>query len=175
MPDGSFRPCSGRLRQRRKRGGGKFANTLTFNGQSFAIKSAFYVLGDRSDGDNGNYLYLLTEPYSALPNEEPDRYLIIGLSNSCLGKRFDLTALEWGSASSTAWLSIFNPVFDIYAENNTDTPNIVAVDPSSLAIQTGTFHVSRSINNDFTVNISIKFADGQSVKASWAGTARQVE
>lgn len=141
--------------------------TMIVNGQTETIKSAFYSINSaQADYEADFELYLLKDAYSTAPEEAPDFYVGVTVSESLLGKTLDLTQpLDL----STAPL----PYFDINVFGNGKSIHIVYSDiikvTGNATVTSGSMRATRN-GDQFTLEIDLILSDGRSVQGEWSGT-----
>lgn len=135
---------------------------MTVNGRTEQVESAFY----QEISETTTYLYLLREPFSELPEMEPDYYILIRFTESLNGKTLDLTRpLDRNSYLELDGWNAPSYVHVVYTDGA-----IRDDDGNPVAVTTGSLTLNRD-GDRFTVKLSATLADGSSIAADWAGKA----
>lgn len=145
---------------------------MTVNGQTETVKSAFYEEYAANEYDEAEIdLFLFKDAFSQAPTEEPSFYVNIEVSESLNGKTLDLTKPLDQSKTPKPYLYISavgnGKDFDIDYKNNT----IEITD--NATVTSGTLTATKN-GNKFTVKLSIKLSNGNSITADWEGMATKV-
>ncbi|WP_418423246.1 hypothetical protein [Alistipes sp.] len=145
---------------------------MTVNGQTETIKSALYTEYAADGTDEAEFdLYLFKDVFSQVPTEEPSFYVNIEVSESLYGKTLDLTKpIEKNSN--------LQPYLYITAVGNDKDFNIEYYDntirvTNDATVTAGTLTATRTGDN-FTIKLSVKLSNGNSITADWEGTATKV-
>ncbi len=151
--------------------------TITVNGQIYEVKSAFYVEEKADEGaEAGTSLALLPTVLQTLPEDEPDFYVGIGLSESLWDKTIDLTKPIVKSGTLEPYLEIIAAAngTTIEIDNSEGSIDISVKEADTpLTVTSGTLKATKNGNN-FTIKLSVKLSDGNSISADWSGTATKV-
>ena len=143
--------------------------TITVNGQMYEVKSAFYADEPADAEDEAAFeLGLFPTELTAVPEEEPDFYVTIDMSESLYGKTIDLTKpLVQGTMP---W-----PYLCITAKNGSSKISI-DFDEDWIAGKVTAGKLTVTKNGDkFTVELSVTLSDGQFISAAWTGKATKME
>lgn len=150
--------------------------TISVNGQSYEVKSAFYEENAAEYGDEASFtLALLKDAFSQIPEDEPSFYIGIEMSESLYGKTLDLTEPLVKSGTLEPHLDLIATIdgtpFEInYSEGSIDL-SVAEVD-TSLTVTSGILKVIKN-GDRFSVKLSVTLSDGSSASADWQGTARK--
>lgn len=145
---------------------------MTVNGRTETIKSALYAEYPADEYEEAEFdLYLLNEVYTAVPDHDPAFAVNIEISESLYGKTLDLTKPLDQSKAPKPYLYLSaitdGKDFDIdYIDNAIDVTG-------GAKVTTGTLTATKNGNN-FTIKLSVKLSDGNSISADWSGTATKV-
>lgn len=149
--------------------------TITVNGLTSEVQSAFYVEEELAEegGEAGTSLILLPTFLQTLPEDEPDFYVGIEISESLYGKTVDLTEPIVKSGPLEPYLDIVaaseGQSFEI--DNSEGSIDIsVGETDTSLTVTSGTLKVTKN-GDDFSVKLSVTLSDGKFISADWKGTA----
>lgn len=161
-----------------KQENGVFSGTMTVNGQRETIKSAFY---EQTPGDDTAEavvrIAFLKEAYSEfpqmLPETRPDMLVLIGLSESLLGKTLDLTLpLDQNEAPIPALM--YGATHEGHVTTGANyLSNRIFVSPGKT-VASGVLTATRS-GDRFNVRFSVTFSDGTSYAVDGEGRAKQSE
>ncbi len=143
--------------------------TITVNGQMYEVKSVFYADEPADAEDEASIeLGLFPTEFTTSPEEEPDFYIGIDISESLWGKTIDLS--EPLDRNTLPWPYLF-----ITAKNGSDRITIdYDEDPISEKISHGSLSVTKN-GDRFTVKLYATLSDGQYIAADWKGTAKKAE
>lgn len=143
--------------------------TITVNGQMYEVKSAFYADEPADAEDEAAFeLGLFPTELTTVPEEEPDFYITIDMSESLWGKTIDLTKpLVQGSMP---W-----PYLCITAKNGSSKISI-DFDEDWIEGKVTAGKLTATKNGDrFAVELYATLSDGQYIAADWKGTAKKAE
>lgn len=159
----------------KKEGNGSPDGTITVDGTAEKVGSAFYGYENPDEFDEGCWTILLCRQiYSGIPTAEPECYIGIEISDSCIGKTTDLTKRLAQSGTKTPYIGIAIP--GRFLEIDDDSAEVYLNDDddlSGITVTSGSLLVTRD-GDKFTVRLDVKFSDGVSAAANWGGTATKV-
>lgn len=146
--------------------GGSASGKMTVAGRTESIKSAFYMRG------SGTFVLGLFNSDQIPSGEmEPDFGIEIDAAEAILGKTLDLTR------------PLDDNVFlDLYGYNGGTEIGIgysygeieFYTGTTALSVTAGTMYIARS-GDEFTVDFSVTFSDGNSLSARWKGEAKHLQ
>lgn len=159
---------------------GGFSGKIAINGQIETVNTAFYHDTAANDRNEAYFqLMLLRDFFTQTPENNPDFFITIAVSESLCGKTIDLTQPIVKSGA-------LNPGINLLARNApaprfwisyTSDGKIEVVNsvsgPIDATVTAGTLTATRSGEN-FTVRLSVTLSDGYSIAAEWKGTATKV-
>lgn len=143
--------------------------TICVNGLIREVKTAVYAEEPADAEDEAAFeLGLFPMEFTTLPEEEPDFYITIDMSESLWGKTIDLSKPLDRSKFPGPYLSIT-------AKNGSDRITIdYDDDPISEKISCGSLSVTKN-GDRFAVELSVTLSDGQYISAGWKGAAKKAE
>lgn len=143
--------------------------TICVNGLIYEVKTAIYAEEPADAEDEAAFeLGLFPTEFTTPPEEEPDFYIGIDMSESLWGKTIDLS--EPLDRNTLPW-----PYLSITAKNGSDRITIdYDEDPISEKISHGSLSVTKN-GDRFAVKLSVMLSDGQYISADWKGTAKKAE
>lgn len=161
-----------------KEGGGN-PGEMTVNGQTETIKSAFYLEVIANQTDEARFAFILfNEAYTTYPENQPAFFVEIMVSESLCGKTIDLTKpldqskkpgpyLYFGAASDGK--DFFKIGYHDNKINVLDGNTVI----DDATVTSGTLTATKN-GDTFTVKLSIKLSNGNSIIADWEGTATKL-
>ena len=147
---------------------------MTVNGQTETVKSAFYeeYAAGTAVEETEFDLYLFRDVFTQFPTEEPSLFVNIQMSESLYGKALDLTKPFDLTQTPIPYLGISAFVNGKYFAIEYDSDPIDVTDEAT--VESGTLTSTKNGDN-FTVRLSIKLSNGNSIMADWEGTATKIE
>lgn len=150
--------------------------TITVSGIIEKVSSAFYGYEPADRFDEGAWTVILCrDNYTSVPASEPDFYIGVLVSDSCLDKEIPLTEPLTAGGKLTPAINV--ALHGRMVEIDDESIDVYLNDGETLAeitVTEGRLKVTRDGDN-FTVKLSVEFSDGVSASANWSGTATQAE
>lgn len=164
-----------------KDNGSGFSGKMTVNGQTETINSAFYHYTAANDRNEADFLLILFKDFlTELPEDAPDIFVSVALSESLFNRTIDLTQPVAQSGELQRGIHIQarktpDPYFWIShtGDGKIEVVNSVS-GPSDAVVTAGTLTATRNGDN-FTIKLSVTLSDGKSIAADWKGTATRLE
>lgn len=159
-----------------KADGSRLSGKMTINGQTETVKSAFY---EETPGDDSAEalvrIAFLKDAYAEFPDMQPatrpDMMIVIGLSESLLGKTVDLTQpLDQHQEPIPALM--YGAIHQGHVTTGANYQNNRIIVSGNGSVASGTLTMNRN-GNRFTVRFSATFSDGTSLAVDCEGEARQ--
>lgn len=149
--------------------------TITVSGITEEVGSAFYAYEPADRLREGTWTVVLCrEKYASAPTSEPDFYIGVRVSDSCMGKEIPLTETLAAGGSLT-------PSIDVVVRNRQVAIDDVSIDiiqgdgnSARVTVTAGKLKLTRD-GSKFTVNLFVEFSDGVSASTNWSGEATQGE
>lgn len=153
--------------------------TITVNGQICEVKSAFYGVEEPAEegGEAGTSLILLPTVLQTLPEDEPDFYVGIEISESLWDKTIDLTKPIVKSGTPEPYLAIIAAADGTTVEiDNSEGLIDISVQEadSPLTVTSGTLKATKN-GGEFSVKFFVNLSDGRFIAADWKGKATKIE
>lgn len=149
-----------------KEDNGGFSGKMTINGQTEAVKSAFYDEEPGNDSAEAQVrIVFLKDAYAEFPDMQPetrpDMMVLIGLSESLFGKTVDLTQpLDQHNEPTPALM--YGGIHESHVITAANYLNNKILVSKNGTIKSGTLTMTRS-GSHFTVQFSVTFSDGTSL------------
>lgn len=159
----------------KKEGEKNTPGTITVSGITEKVGSAFYAYEPAERLREGTWTVVLCrEKYVSAPTSEPDFYIAVRVSDSCLGKEIPLTeTLAAGGALAPAvTVGLPNRLVDIDDEfiDISNSDGFL----EGVTVTAGKLKLTRD-GSKFTANLFVEFSDGVSASTNWSGEATQGE
>lgn len=152
-----------------------FSGKMAINGQTETVNSALYLESAANDFREADFqLALLKDVLTETPEDDPDFYVTIALSESLCGRTIDLTQPVAQSGERERGIHIQarktpGPYFRI---SHTGEGTIEV--SGDATVSSGTLTATRNGDN-FAVKLSVTLSDGNSIAANWKGTATKLK
>lgn len=144
------------------------SGTMTLGTVTEQVGSAFTSTTPSQEGqESGAYLALFKENFTEFPEDEPDFFVGVLVSDSSFDKQIDLTKALTKSGTHTPFLQIGTPTHNIEIDETG-----VCTLPEGLTVTSGSLKVTRN-DDKFSVKFTATFSDGHTIATDWSGTPRE--
>lgn len=164
-----------------KDNGNGFSGKMTVNGQTETIRSAMYLESVANDFREADFRLMLFKDFlTELPEDAPDIFVSVALSESLFDRTIDLTqpVAQSGELERGIHMQARKTPDPYFWISHTGDGKIEVVNsvsgPSDAVVTAGTLTATRNGDN-FTIKLSVTLSDGKSIAADWKGAATRLE